>query len=444
MTNNNALPIDDSSLKEISRGMIFSELAITDNKEGTLAKIGKSNPWHLQAMKLITGSKKRAHLPLQTLLKEDLDGLDLDCELDVKGITEGGHFLDTQGYIAHNDEFVVISFRCTTTISDWLTNLNLTTSAWELEDIEQGFSGYFSGCSDLCCQGDNYKPRVHTGMYNNFLAVLPEVKHHVDPFLTEDEKPRKIYIVGHSLGAGIANIMATYFLLEYNWTVLPHTLVSVTAGSPRSICKSMKAVTDEKRKEFGEKVRFYRIVKGKDAVTSVPPKMLGFEHIVDPIMIEDDGRILMLQNGESFKNSFTELLDSTKQNDFKFGVDASSGDESEQKSVDEQLQQRRAPSGEDDEDEDDDEEEDAQYNRFVTKVPKAFRDHMPDFYLKPIFNAQGIKNGPKSDKTESVIQPIEDAQMTVRTKKIQKQWVPKMFRKSKSKKTIEMVSPTYF
>eukprot|EP00537_Pseudo-nitzschia_pungens_P014565 CAMPEP_0172384842 /NCGR_PEP_ID=MMETSP1061-20121228/2564_1 /TAXON_ID=37318 /ORGANISM="Pseudo-nitzschia pungens, Strain cf. pungens" /LENGTH=432 /DNA_ID=CAMNT_0013113623 /DNA_START=30 /DNA_END=1328 /DNA_ORIENTATION=+ len=426
---NGALQLDDETLNEISRGMIYSELSIIDNKEGTLSEVGKANPWHVQAMKLITGSKERAHLPLREILKEDLGGLILDCELDAKGFTKGGHFLDTQGYIAHNDESIVISFRCSTTLSDWMTNLTLTTSAWELEDIEQGYSGCCSGLSDLFCQGDSYKPRVHTGMYNNFLAVLPEVKIHVDPFLTEDEKPRKLYIVGHSLGAGIANMMATYFLLEYNWHVLPQTLVSVTAGSPRTICKSMKAVTDEKRKEFGKKVCFYRIVKGTDAVVRVPPRILGFEHIVEPIIIEDDGQILMRSKGDDFKTSLNELLYTTKQNNLKLSED--------------EFQQHRASVDEDDED---DEEEDEKYNRLVSKVPKTFRDHMPDFYLKPIFNEQSVRK--VSNLTEvrlkSDTQPIQNIQTNAKTEKIQKQWVPKMFRQKKSARRIQKVGPTYF
>jgi hypothetical protein len=75
----------------------------------------------------------------------------------------GGHFLDTQGFIAHNDKIIVLSYRCTTSAFDWLTNLNTTSSAWEIEeDLANGDSGFCSGFEDLCCTGDNYKPRVHT------------------------------------------------------------------------------------------------------------------------------------------------------------------------------------------------------------------------------------------------------------------------------------------
>ena len=307
------------------------------------------------------------------------------------------HFGSHLGYIAHNDELIVVSFRCTTSLFDWLTNLNSTTSAWEVEDYELGYSGICSGFSGLCFQGPNAKPRVHTGMYNNFLAILPEVKKHVDKYLKKDEKPRELYIVGHSLGAGIANLMATYFLLEgYDWNVLPQKLISVTAGSPRSNGKSMKKVTDEKRLEFGKNVRFHRLVKGKDAVSKVPPRILGFEHIVDPIVITDDGKILMLKKEDGLKTDLSEAYKVTRQKDAQFSVDklVKDGEDTKKTTEKEGTLQRETST------EKNDEEEYAKYQRLVTKIPKGLRDHMPDFYLKPIFNAQGIEHASKTKPTK--------------------------------------------
>lgn len=405
-------PIENESLEEISLGLIFAQLAITDNKEGTLAGIGKSNPWHIQAMALITGSEERAHKPLGEILRDDINnvgtvdntsippggGLTLDTELDVRGITPNGSFIDTQGYVAHNDELIVVSFRCTINIYDWLTNLNTTSSAWEKEDIALGFSGYFSGCDDLCCQGSDYKPRVHTGMYNNFIAVIPEVKKYVDPLLMSDSKPRKLFICGHSLGAGIANLVATYYLLEYQWDELPQQLVCVTAGSPRSVCTSMREVTDIKREEFGKSnVRFHRIVKGKDAVPRVPPKILGFDHLVSPTVISDTGQIMLITNQRQI-----DALENEEREDDDDNSDNNSTNKGFGWRVAKYFQGNDDNSNDDDESDDsdsDNSEEEGEgkskkkktkYEKTVSKVPKPFRDHMPDFYLKPIFHAQGI------------------------------------------------------
>lgn len=187
-------------LDEVVLGMKYASLAITDDKEDTLKKVGKSNPWHIDALKIITGSEEEAHKPLTHILNTHMN-LDVDAIIDVSGVTPGGHPLDTQGYIAHNDDVIVLAYRCTTSLKDWLTNLNTTSSEWEIEeDLAQGYSGFLSGLEGLCCNGGNYKPRVHTGFYNNFLATAPLIQKHIDPLLKADQPPRKLYVVGHSLG----------------------------------------------------------------------------------------------------------------------------------------------------------------------------------------------------------------------------------------------------
>jgi hypothetical protein len=110
--------VDDPTNEEIIdviMGMKYASLAITDDKEGTLKSVSKFNPWHVEALKIIVGSEEEAHKPLTHLLKEHLD-LECDEIIDISGVSKGGHFLDTQGYIAHNDEAVVLAYRCTTSI----------------------------------------------------------------------------------------------------------------------------------------------------------------------------------------------------------------------------------------------------------------------------------------------------------------------------------------
>ena len=106
---------NDSDVEDVILGMKYAALAITDDKEGTLEKIGKLNPWQIQALKIITGSEVEAHKPLTYLLKQHMN-LECDTIIDISGLTKGGHVLDTQGFIAHNDQVIVLSFRCTTSI----------------------------------------------------------------------------------------------------------------------------------------------------------------------------------------------------------------------------------------------------------------------------------------------------------------------------------------
>lgn len=98
---------------ELVLGMKLASIAITDDKENTLKKIGRMNPWQIEAMKIVTGSKEEAHKPLTTILSKHFD-LKCDTIIDVSGFSAGGHVLDTQGYIAHNDEIIVLAYRCTT------------------------------------------------------------------------------------------------------------------------------------------------------------------------------------------------------------------------------------------------------------------------------------------------------------------------------------------
>jgi hypothetical protein len=296
-------------------------------------------------------------------------GLDLDCHIDVSGLTKGGHFLDTQGFIAHNDKHIVLSYRCSTSAFDWMTNLSTTSSEWEPEeDLIKGYSGFCSGLEGLLCWSD-HKPRVHTGFYNNFLATLGIVKKHIDPLLAPDQPPRKLFVTGHSLGGGVASVAACYFLLQYDWTVLPHTFVSVTAGSPRACAKSMTAVLEERLQLLGDSVKVYRLVKGKDVVATVPPSILGFRHMVQPVVIEDDGRIVHKINYVQVDTDASTLMELV----FHRPVDI-------------------------EEEEDGSSVQTSKYEKFVSKVPRSFRDHMPDFYLKPLFHAKGIQYGVELDR----------------------------------------------
>jgi hypothetical protein len=91
------------------------------------------------------GSTEKAHLPLTAILQCDVFQLHtLDQIFDITGHTKAGHALDTQKYIAHSDDTIVLAYRCTTSPKDWVTNLTMTTSAWDIDtDVQQGHLVYF-------------------------------------------------------------------------------------------------------------------------------------------------------------------------------------------------------------------------------------------------------------------------------------------------------------
>lgn len=340
-------------LEDVILGLEFACLSITDDQPDTLRQVAKTNPWQERAIQKIvldssTNDANKAlaannddsnrqslvHAKLSDILKTKY-GLTIDCFINESGITRGGHLLDTQGYIAHNDSIIVLSYRCTTSVSDWVTNFSATTSAWELdEDVARGFSGYFSACDDrpacvtcFCGSGsamqvfgDNdddvqqdvkinkndtsstqpkIKPRVHTGFYNNFLVTVPYIRKYIDPLLQSSaSQPKTLYVTGHSLGGGIATLAGAFFLLHaqddnaalpaYDWN--RHRLRIVTAGSPRAFDANMCHVVDQRLQELVANrtdvqskpsvggATLIRIVRDKDVVPTVPPDFLGFRH----------------------------------------------------------------------------------------------------------------------------------------------------------------------
>jgi hypothetical protein len=359
-------------LREMLLGMKLASLAVTDDKPNTLKRVAKANPWHQEALKLITGSSEDAHKTLTEILDKHFD-LQLDTHIDVCGLTKGGHFLDTQGYIAHNDTMIVLAYRCTTSVYDWLTNFSTTTTVWEVEeDMEQGFSGY---CDCLDCFCGSGKPRVHTGFYNNFLASLSLIKKHIEPLLGPDQPPRTLFLTGHSLGAGVCTLATCYFLLQHDWENIPQKLCSVSAGSPRACGKVMRDIMDERIHQFTRsKVRLYRIVRGKDVVAAVPPKAIGFRHVSQAVVVGNDGKVTLPLNVSHPSST----------------LNKSEGEEWDMDTAQiATMMQTIRPVELGDELKGD---EPSNYDKLIKKVPPSLRDHMPDFYLRPLMRVNGFSS----------------------------------------------------
>lgn len=185
------------------------------------------------------------------------------------------------------------------------------------------------------------------------MATLPHIKEHIEPLLGENESPRKLYVVGHSLGGGVATLAACYFLLGFDWPNLPHRFVNVTAGAPRACATSMKNAMDERMETIGEFAKMYRLVKDRDIVPKVPPTFLSFQHLVPPVNIDKDGTILIQDP------SLAPDID----------VDAE----------EEELSRMVVASPEVDETDDISESsEKTKYDKWIERVPKGLRDHMPE------------------------------------------------------------------
>lgn len=152
------------------------------------------------------------------------------------------HFLapnekDTQGFIMGNDQIIVLVFRGTTSIQDWLTNLDIALTE--------------------ACEG-----RVHRGFWEALEIVWAEIIEKLSEFRDNNQR---VFITGHSLGAALATL-ATARLLQDD-TKQDWVKGLYTFGSPRVGDSDFAAWFDRQFRNFT-----FRFVNNCDVVTQVALK----------------------------------------------------------------------------------------------------------------------------------------------------------------------------
>lgn len=103
----------------------------------------------------------------------------------------------------------------------------------------------------------NSEARVHAG----FLSALESVWGEIEAALLKLSCP--VFLTGHSLGGALATLAATRYMPTAVYTF----------GSPRVGDAAFVAAYSQLAP------RIHRVVAGEDIVTTVPPSLLGFEHI---------------------------------------------------------------------------------------------------------------------------------------------------------------------
>ncbi len=148
---------------------------------------------------------------------------------------------DTQGFVACDEKRVILAFRGTQTIEDWLTDIKVRRVA-----------GPFGG--------------VHRG----FKQALDAVWDEVISVLSDMESSRKVlWICGHSLGAALATLAAAYLSDTDNEINGVYTF-----GSPRVGDRDFVDAYDARLKR-----QTNRFISDEDIVTRVPPRAVGYEHV---------------------------------------------------------------------------------------------------------------------------------------------------------------------
>ncbi len=156
---------------------------------------------------------------------------------------------DTQGFIAKADDILLIAFRGTESLGDWIGNLSVLSEGWS--PFGAAHSGFL---------------RAYGAVRGTILNALPA-----------SGPPKKLWLTGHSLGGALATVAAAE-LKDRIAIRGVHTF-----GQPL-------AVDREARRFFSQHFadRFFRFVNDDDLVTRIPP---GYQHVGKLVHFDENGNV---------------------------------------------------------------------------------------------------------------------------------------------------------
>jgi triacylglycerol lipase len=162
----------------------------------------------------------------------------------------------TQGYVAGNDEVILVAFR--------------GTEPKELEDLLAD-----AKMKRVPAKGGGH---VHRGFKAALEAVATDMAAAVRELL---DKGQPVFVTGHSLGAALAGLAVGASATER----LPIAGL-YTYGMPRV---GNKHFAEKFEARYGK--RAFRVVNNNDAVTRVPPRSFGFKHVGVVKYLDSKGQI---------------------------------------------------------------------------------------------------------------------------------------------------------
>lgn len=129
--------------------------------------------------------------------------------------SKGGLLNIHAGLIGISDIGIIIAFRGTDGILDWLNDFAVS---------QVNYSNY--------TDGNDRQVKVHSGFYSAFVSVKEQLQKHLYN-LHNDNPNAKIYLTGHSKGGAMAILMGTYLKLINEEKKLFDISQIVTFGAPR-------------------------------------------------------------------------------------------------------------------------------------------------------------------------------------------------------------------
>ncbi len=199
-----------------------------------------------------------------TTVKQSLPGWDVTPITSPK--------TDTEGFIAGNDDLIVISFRGTEPgeLKDWLVDLDM--------EMVHGPAG-----------------KVHEGFYDAVSSIWEEL---VAALRRIRQNGQTLWITGHSLGGAVAIIACARLLKEEVVTFINGVY---TFGQPRSGDRNFAAWLDG-----AMKTRIIRLVNNNDIVPHLPLPPL-YKHAGTFLYFDSDEKI---QVGNGFWQCLKDRLES--------------------------------------------------------------------------------------------------------------------------------------
>jgi triacylglycerol lipase len=175
---------------------------------------------------------------------------------------------DTQSVVAKNDRMIVVSFRGSESLQDWLNDASIV-----LVDTEVG--------------------RVHLGFRNALYAVWEQL---VETITRLRDNNQLVFVTGHSLGAALATLAAARLEGE---TDIP-VFACYNCGSPRIGSFSFSRFF----KKSGLSAVTHRIVNNNDVVCKGPTNANGYLHVGNLVYIDQNGHISQGGNWWNYGKEF--------------------------------------------------------------------------------------------------------------------------------------------
>ncbi len=222
------------------------------------------------------------------------DGTQLYCHEDLNILDESNPvgFIGTIKPISKEDRIkrVLISFRGTEKINEWLDNIDFSQEEVTLintNEYVKVHKGFWSALTKH--RYHSLREAIHNSKKEGFWKTIKNILEYKKSSLQEqlnilipkyikrdfDSQVVELYITGHSLGAALASLVAIDSILRYQNVPKDKPSISqintYVLGSPRVGSRSLSALIKRLSEDCNYHFNLMRLVNTEDIVTTVPP-----------------------------------------------------------------------------------------------------------------------------------------------------------------------------